>query len=149
VTVGTSDRPSDAIPSHDWERAHADVVESLRDLIRIPSVNPPDSALPDGETRAARYIADRLAAVGLRPEVVEPVSGRGSAHVRLRGEGTGDDGLLLMSHLDVVPAPPERWSHDPFAGDIDDGFIYGRGTVDMKGMVALLLGVFERVALVA
>ena len=149
MTVGTSDRPSDAIPSHDWDRVHAEVVESLRDLIRIPSVNPPDPALPDGETRAARYIADRLAAVGLRPEVVEPIAGRGSVHVRLRGEGTGEDALLLMSHLDVVPAPPERWSHDPFAGVIDDGFIYGRGTVDMKGMVALQLGVIERLALEA
>ena len=60
--------------------------------------------------------------------------------------GTGGDPLLLMSHLDVVPAPPERWTHDPFAADIDDGYVYGRGAVDMKGMVALELGVIERLA---
>src|SRR4030095_4383388 len=75
-----------------------------------------------------------------------PAPGRGSVHVRLRGDGTGGEPFLLMSHLDVVPAPPERWSHDPFAADIDDGYIYGRGTVDMKGMVALQLGVIERLA---
>ena len=144
--AGTTGRPSAAIAASDWDLAHADVVESLRDLIRIPSVNPTDPALPDGETRAARYLADRLAAVGLLPDIVEPVPGRGSVHVRLRGEGTSGDPLLLMSHLDVVPAPPERWSHDPFAADIEDGYIYGRGTVDMKGMVALQLGVIERLA---
>ena len=146
MTAETSHRPSDAIEAGAWERAHGGVVEALRDLIRIPSVNPPDPALPDAETRAARYIADRLAEVGLAPEVVEPVAGRGSVHVRLRGEGADDDGLLLMSHLDVVPAPPERWSHDPFAADIDGDRIFGRGTVDMKGMVALQLGVIERLA---
>jgi acetylornithine deacetylase/succinyl-diaminopimelate desuccinylase-like protein len=146
VTARSSGRPSDAVAGRDWDRAHAGVVESLRDLIRIPSINPPDPGLPDGETRAATYIADRLAAAGLVPEVVEPVPGRGSVHVRLRGEGTGDDALLLMSHLDVVPAPAERWSHDPFAADIDGGWIYGRGTVDMKGMVALQVGVIERLA---
>ena len=146
MTAGTTPRPSDAVEPDAWDRAHGQVVETLRDLIRIPSVNPPDPALPDGETRAARYIAGRLAAVGLAPEVVEPVPGRGSVHVRLRGDETEDDGLLLMSHLDVVPAPPDRWSHDPFAADIDGDHIFGRGTVDMKGMVALQLGVIERLA---
>jgi len=146
VTAGTPDRPSDGVATSEWDRAHAEVIESLRDLIRIPSVNPPDPALPDGETRAARYLADRLAAVGVTPEIVEPVAGRGSVHARLRGDGTGGDPLLLMSHLDVVPAPPDRWTHDPFAADIADDHVYGRGTVDMKGMVALQLGVIERLA---
>jgi acetylornithine deacetylase/succinyl-diaminopimelate desuccinylase-like protein len=146
VTAGAPARPSDAVPTATWEAAHEAAVTTLRDLIRIPSINPPDPALPDRETRAARYIADRLAAVGLAPEVVEPVPGRGSVHVRLRGDGTGGEPFLLMSHLDVVPAPSERWSHDPFAADIDDGYIYGRGAVDMKGMVSLQVGVIERLA---
>jgi acetylornithine deacetylase/succinyl-diaminopimelate desuccinylase-like protein len=141
VTAGATTRPSDAVAAADWASADQRVVDTLRDLIRIPSINPPDPAVPDGETRAARYIAEWLADLGLRPEIVEPTPGRGSVHVRLRGDGTGGDPLLLLSHLDVVPAPPERWSHDPFAADIDDGYIYGRGAVDMKGMVALEMGV--------
>ena len=146
MTAGPRARPSDAIPAVTWQAGHDAVVATLRDLIRIPSINPPDPALPDGETRAARYLAGRLTDVGLAPEVVEPVPGRGSIHVRLRGDGTGGEPLLLMSHLDVVPAPPERWSHDPFAADIDDGYVYGRGAVDMKGMVSLQVGVIERLA---
>jgi acetylornithine deacetylase/succinyl-diaminopimelate desuccinylase-like protein len=144
MTTGAPVRPSDAVPAPEWEAAHERLVETLRELIRIPSINPPDPALPDGETRVARSIAARLADVGLAPEVVEPVPGRGSVHVRLRGDGTGGDPFLLMSHLDVVPALPDRWSHDPFAADIEDGYVYGRGAVDMKGMVALEMGVVER-----
>ena len=120
------------------------LVATLRDLIRIPSINPPDPDAPDGELRVARYLADRLTAIGLVPEIVEPVPGRGSVHVRLRGDGTGGDPFLLLSHLDVVPAPADRWTHDPFAADIADGYVYGRGAVDMKGMVAMELGVVEQ-----
>ena len=144
MTAGATSTPSAAIPVAEWAAAHRSVVDTLRDLIRIPSVNPPDPAAPDQETRVARYLAGRLRALGLAPEVVEPVPGRGSVHARLRGDGTGGEPFLLLSHLDVVPAPPERWSHDPFAADIADGYMYGRGAVDMKGMVALELGVIER-----
>ncbi len=140
----TATLPSTAIAERDWDDALDRLVGSLRDLIRIPSINPPDPAAPDGELRVARYLADRLTALGLAPEIVEPVPGRGSVHVRLHGDGTGGDPFLLLSHLDVVPAPADRWSHDPFAADIADGYVYGRGAVDMKGMVAMELGVVER-----
>ena len=136
--------PSAAVPAADWAIAHAAVVADLQALIRIPSINPPEPAALDGETRAARYLADRLRGLGLEPEIVEPVPGRGSVHVRLHGDGTGGEPFVLLSHLDVVPASPERWTHDPFAADIADGYVYGRGAVDMKGMVALELGVVER-----
>ena len=136
--------PSAGIPAIDWDVAHGSLVRCLRDLIRIRSVNPPDPAMPDGETQVARYLADRLEALGLEPEIVEPAPGRGSIHVRLHGDGTGGDPFLLLSHLDVVPAPAARWTHDPFAADIADGYVYGRGAVDMKGMVALEIGVIER-----
>ncbi len=109
---------------------------TLRDLIRIPSVNPPTVDAPNAELDAARLIAGVLAAAGLEPEVVEPEPGRGSVHARLRGDGTGGEPLLLLSHLDVVPAPAARWTHDPFAGDVADGYVYGRGAVDMKAMIA-------------
>ena len=136
--------PSASVTDVSWAAAHDDVVATLRDLIRIPSINPPAADLPDGEARVARYLADRLARLGLEPEVVEPVAGRGSVHARLRGDGTGGAPFLLLSHLDVVPAVADRWSHDPFAADIADGYVYGRGAVDMKGMVALELGVIGR-----
>jgi len=136
--------PAASIPATTWAAAHESLVATLRDLIRIPSINPPPPEAPDGETRAARYLADRLTGLGLAPEVIEPVPGRGSVHVRLHGDGTGGEPLLLLSHLDVVPAPTERWTHDPFAADIADGYVYGRGAVDMKGMIALEIGVIER-----
>jgi acetylornithine deacetylase/succinyl-diaminopimelate desuccinylase-like protein len=135
--------PSSRVDEATWAAAHETLVATLQDLIRIPSVNPPDADRPDQELVAARHIADLLAGEGLRAEIVEPVPGRGSVHARLRGDGTGGEPLLLLSHLDVVPAPPERWSHDPFAAEVVDGHLFGRGAVDMKDMVAMELGVIR------
>ena len=143
----TSERlPSAAIDAADWERAGDELVVTLRELIRIPSINPPPADAGDGELRVANWIAAYLADAGLEPEVHEPVPGRGSVTARLRGDGTGGDPLLLLGHLDVVPAPPERWTHDPFAGDVADGYIWGRGAVDMKNLVAMELCVVRRLA---
>jgi acetylornithine deacetylase/succinyl-diaminopimelate desuccinylase-like protein len=140
VTLGAA-APSRQVTDTDWTLALDELIETVRSLIRIPSINPPAPAAPDGEMLVARYLAKQLEAAGLEPEIVEPVPGRGSVHARLRGDGTGGEPLLLLSHLDVVPAPADRWSHDPFAADIVDGYIYGRGAVDMKAMVAMELGV--------
>jgi acetylornithine deacetylase/succinyl-diaminopimelate desuccinylase-like protein len=135
--------PSSAIEGPAWAFAVDALIDDLRELIRIPSVNPPTADLPDGELRAADWIAALLREIGLEPEVVEPIPGRGSVHVRLRGDGTGGEPFLLLSHLDVVPAPAERWTHQPFAADIHEGYLYGRGAVDMKAMVAMELGVIR------
>ena len=116
----------------------------LRDLIRIRSINPPDP--PGGELAAARFIAAALTDAGLEPELVEPFPGRGSVHARVRGDGTGGEPLLLLSHLDVVPASPEGWTHDPFGGDVADGYVWGRGAVDMKGTIAMQLQVVRLIA---
>jgi acetylornithine deacetylase/succinyl-diaminopimelate desuccinylase-like protein len=142
--VSVSVRPSEAIAPNVLERAQGLLVETLRDLIRIPSVNPPDP--PGGELAAATYIADTLRDAGLRPEVVEPFPGRGSVGARLRGDGTSREPLLLLSHLDVVPAPPDNWTHDPFAGDVADGYVWGRGAVDMKSTLAMQLAVVRLLA---
>ena len=144
MTVTTS--PSAGIADATWAVAHDRLVETLRDLIRVPSVNPPPAPGADGETRVARYLEARLRAAGLEPEILETVPGRASVHARLRGDGTGGDPLLLLSHLDVVPAPADRWSRDPFAADLVDGYIVGRGAIDMKDMVAMELAVMERLA---
>src|SRR5712691_3246563 len=134
-------RPSDVVSTATWDAAHDRLVADLRDLIRIPSVNPPGD-----EILAARHVATILAEVGIPSTVVEPFPGRGSIAARLHGDGTGGGPLLLLSHLDVVPAPAELWTHDPFAADIADGYVYGRGAVDMKNLVAMELGVLRLLA---
>jgi acetylornithine deacetylase/succinyl-diaminopimelate desuccinylase-like protein len=138
--------PSAAIDRAQLARAGDELIETLRDLIRIPSVNPPSAAAPDGETRAARWIASALEDAGLQPEILELVDGRGSVIARLRGDGSGGEPLLLLSHLDVVPAPPELWTHDPFAADVAEGYVWGRGAVDMKNLLAMELTVVRMLA---
>ncbi len=127
--------PSSAIGDDGWLAAHERLVAFLRDLLRIPSINPPDP--PGPELDAAHRIADELRVAGLTPEVLEPFPGRGNVVARLRGDGTGGEPLLLLSHLDVVPANEDGWSHRPFDADVADGYVWGRGAVDMKSMVAL------------
>jgi acetylornithine deacetylase/succinyl-diaminopimelate desuccinylase-like protein len=132
---------SAAIDDATRERAHDRLVEDLRDLIRIRTVNPPGD-----EIRAARHVAALLADAGIPSTVVEPYPDRGSVVARLRGDGSGGGPLLLLGHLDVVPAPPDLWTHDPFAADIADGAIWGRGAVDMKSMVAMEIGIIRLLA---
>ena len=140
----TGPRPSHAMSDAAWAAAHDRVVRTLVALIRIPSVNPPDP--PGPELEAARAIAGWLAESGVRSTVYEPVPGRGSVVARLRGDGTGGEPLLLLSHLDVVPAPVDRWTRDPFGGEIADGYVYGRGAVDMKDLVAMEVEVIRLLA---
>jgi acetylornithine deacetylase/succinyl-diaminopimelate desuccinylase-like protein len=130
-------------------------VEHLRDLIRIPSVNPPDGG-PEvaagrdprgGETAAARYCADLLSGEGIAADVIELTPGRGSCVGRLRASGGGTEPpLILLSHLDVVPVDAESWSRDPFGGEVVDDVVWGRGAVDMKNMVAMELEVMRALA---
>jgi len=140
----TAPRPSDRVSPERWAAAHDRQIDALRSLIRIPSINPPDP--PGAELAAARWIGGALEVVGIPAAVHELVPGRGSVTARLHGDGTGGEPLLLMSHLDVVPAPPEGWTHDPFAGDIEDGWLYGRGAVDMKSTVAMQIEVMRLLA---
>jgi acetylornithine deacetylase/succinyl-diaminopimelate desuccinylase-like protein len=136
--------PSAALDGRVLERAHDQLVATLRDLIRIPSVNPPDP--PGPELRVAEYIASALADAGVDHQVLEPFPGRGSITARLRGDGSGGEPLLLMSHLDVVPAPADGWTHDPFGADVADGYVWGRGAIDMKGTIAMDLAVIGLLA---
>ena len=121
-----------------------ELVELLRALIRLKSVNPPGD-----EILVANFLEEIFASDGIASTVVEPFPGRGSIVARLLGDGTGGDPLLLLSHLDVVPAEPAGWSHDPFAADLVDGYVWGRGAMDMKGMVAMEAQVMRRLARVA
>jgi len=103
-------RPSDEVSAARWAAAHERLVETLRELIRIPTVNPPAPAGP--ELDAARAIATMLGESGVPATVYEPFPGRGSVVARLRGDGSGGEPLLLLSHLDVVPRAG-TWTHLP------------------------------------
>ncbi len=105
------------------------------DLIRIDTTNRGGG---DGcERPAAEYVAARLAEAGLEPALLESAPGRANVVARVGGEG--GPGLLLHGHLDVVPADPSSWSVPPFSGEIRDGELWGRGAVDMKNSLAVLV----------
>ena len=108
-----------------------------QDLIRFPSVNWGEGR-SDGETEAAQYVEAKLAALGLKPQLFEPEPGRVSVIARVEG-ASAEEALVVHGHLDVVPADPTNWSVDPFAGEIRDGMLWGRGAVDMKNMDAMVL----------
>ncbi|MBI3243331.1 MAG: M20/M25/M40 family metallo-hydrolase [Chloroflexi bacterium] len=113
-----------------------ETIHHLQALLRLDTTNPPGN-----EMIAAEYLARVLKAEGVEPIVLESAPGRGNVVARLKGTG-GAPPLLLYGHTDVVPAEPEHWTHPPFGGEIADGFIWGRGAVDMKGTVAQQLMVF-------
>ena len=108
-----------------------EITHFLSDLISINTTNPPGN-----ETKAATYIAQYLANEGFKTEIIESAPGRGNIITRLKGIG-GKPSLLLLSHLDVVAANPDEWTVDPFGGTVKDGYVYGRGAIDMKGMTAV------------
>ena len=118
------------------ERAEADAVDFCRDLIRIDSSNPTSN-----ERVAAEWVAERLTDAGLSPQVFESAPGRTSVVARWAGEDSSRPSLLVHGHLDVVPADASDWQVDPFAGEIRDDCLWGRGAVDMKDMDAMVLAV--------
>jgi acetylornithine deacetylase/succinyl-diaminopimelate desuccinylase-like protein len=108
-----------------------EITNFLSDLIRINTTNPPGN-----ETKAANYIAQYLAKEDFKTEIIESAPGRGNVITRLKGTGEKPS-ILLLSHLDVVAANPNEWTVPPFAGTIKDGYVYGRGAIDMKSMTAI------------
>lgn len=117
-----------------------EAVELCRDLIRIPSVNDGTGRGP-GERAAAEYVAAQLSDVGLEVQLLESAPGRTSVVARMEGVDSSRGALLVHGHLDVVPAEPKSWTYDPFAGEIAQGCLWGRGAVDMKDMDAMVLAV--------
>jgi len=117
----------------------AEVVDLCRDLIRIDTTNPGDGSGP-GERAAAEHVAALLDEVGIESELFEGVAGRTNVVARWGGSsGTTRDQLLLHGHLDVVPAEADDWKVHPFSGEVQDGYLWGRGAVDMKDFDAMLL----------
>lgn len=126
-----------------------EAVRFTRELIRIDTTNfggNDPATWGKGEAEAAAYVVARLEEVGLAPSTHESGPGRVSVLVTLPGEDRERGGLILHGHLDVVPARAEDWSVDPFGGEIRDGMIYGRGAVDMKDMVGMMLALVRHLA---
>jgi acetylornithine deacetylase/succinyl-diaminopimelate desuccinylase-like protein len=125
--------------------AEDEVVGICRDLIRIDSSNYGDDSGP-GERAVAEHVMGLLTEVGLDPELFETERGRANVVVRLPGADAARPALVLHGHLDVVPAQARDWTVDPFAGEVEDGMVWGRGAVDMKDMDAMILSVVRQMA---
>ncbi len=119
--------PAAAPPSPDFAAAAAEAVPILQDYLRIDTTNPP------GRERAAADFLQRLfEREGIESRVYDLGDGRANVLARLPGRG-GRRPILLLNHMDVVPADAARWTVPPFAGEIRDGYVWGRGATDMKG----------------
>ena len=115
-----------------------EVVRIAQDLIRFDTTNW-GGGRAEGEREAAEYVGAYLESLGLQPEYYEPIPRRTNVMARVRGRNPGKPALVLHGHLDVVPAMAADWSVDPFAGEVRDGMLWGRGAVDMKDMDAMIL----------
>ncbi|NLG55570.1 MAG: M20/M25/M40 family metallo-hydrolase [Rhodococcus sp.] len=122
--------------------AESEVVDLVSALIRFDTSNTGDLATTKGERECAEWVARQLEEVGYETEYVESgAPGRGNVFARLKGADPTRGALLLHGHLDVVPAEPADWRVHPFSGAVEDGYVWGRGAVDMKDMVGMILAV--------
>ncbi len=126
------------------QTAQEEVVELCSDLIRIDTTNTGDTETSAGERLAAEYVATKLDEIGLQTTILESAKNRASVVARIAGQDRSRDALLIHGHLDVVPAEPAEWSVHPFSGEERDGYLWGRGAVDMKDMDAMTLAVVRQ-----
>jgi acetylornithine deacetylase/succinyl-diaminopimelate desuccinylase-like protein len=121
------------LPPIDWDAVQDETAQHLQRLIQMDTRNPPGN-----EMQVARYLESVLRAAGIDTRLFEPVRDRGAIVARI--PGTGERGaVMLLAHMDVVAVEREHWTVDPFAGVIHDGYVYGRGAIDDKGMLAVNL----------
>lgn len=122
----------------DWDELEREATELLQAYLRIDTTNP-----PGGEEAGALYLAGILRREGIEPLFYESADGRLSLSARRTGSASaGTQPLVLLSHIDVVPVERDYWSRDPYAGLLEDGVLWGRGALDMKGMGIMELLVF-------
>ncbi len=114
----------------DWQSATAETVSRLQTIIRFDTTNPPGNELP-----LALYLETVLRDEGIDTSLFKPAENRAVLVGRIRGNGTKRP-VILLAHMDVVGVERQRWSVDPFSGEIRDGYLYGRGAIDDKGMLA-------------
>ncbi len=127
------------LPGKKWEDVKDEATSLLREYIRINTTNPPGN-----ELEGAEFLKNILQKEGFKCHVFESTKNRGNLVTRLEGTGEAPS-LLLLSHIDVVPAEEDKWKYHPFSGELVDNMIWGRGTLDCKSlgiaelMVMLLL----------
>jgi acetylornithine deacetylase/succinyl-diaminopimelate desuccinylase-like protein len=114
-----------------------ETIRICRELIQIPSVNFGDGN--GNEKEVADHVVKLLEEVGIKSTVYESAPGRCNVIARIKGSDSNRPGLVVHGHLDVVPANAQDWSVDPFKAEIKDGYIWGRGAVDMKNMNAMII----------
>jgi acetylornithine deacetylase/succinyl-diaminopimelate desuccinylase-like protein len=136
LAVGSLAGAFDKHAAPDFAAARDEVVKILSGFVRIDTSNPPGN-----ETKGAEYLKSILDRNGIASEIFEMEPGRGNIVARLKGSGKKRP-ILLMGHIDVVGVEREKWTVDPFGGLVKDGYLYGRGTSDDKGMVSACLEVF-------
>ena len=129
-----------------------EVVDLVRALIRFDTSNTGELATTKGEAECARWVAEQLQEVGYETEYIEAgAPGRANVFTRLKGADPSRGALMLHGHLDVVPAEASDWSVHPFSGALEDGYVWGRGAIDMKDMVGMMIAVarhFKRTGIV-
>lgn len=125
-----------AQPAPDWKAVEAEAIRTIQSYVRINTSNPPGDV-----TKAADFLMAILEREGVPVKRYESGPGRSIILGRLKGTGSAKP-LLLLHHMDVVPTDPSRWRHDPFGAEIADGNIWGRGTMDMKGLGVVQLMAF-------
>jgi acetylornithine deacetylase/succinyl-diaminopimelate desuccinylase-like protein len=123
-------------PPPDFKAALDETVQILSGFIKIDTSNPPGN-----ETKGAQYLKTFLDREAIRSEIIEMEPGRGNIIARIKGNGKKKP-LLLMGHIDVVGVERDKWTVDPFGAAIKDGYIYGRGAADDKGMTSVCLEIF-------
>jgi acetylornithine deacetylase/succinyl-diaminopimelate desuccinylase-like protein len=126
--------PAPRPKSIDYNKLTSEAADLLGQAIRIDTTDPPGNELPLAKMLKEKFLTD-----GIPATVWEPRSGRGIIAARLLGSGRHNQALVLLSHLDVVPANPKEWQVPPFSGQIKDGAIWGRGSIDGKGPGAIAL----------
>jgi acetylornithine deacetylase/succinyl-diaminopimelate desuccinylase-like protein len=109
-----------------WQALGRETIDLLRRYLMLDTTNPPGN-----ETVGARFLEEVLGHDGITSETVESAPGRGNLVARLRGDGS-EGGIVLHHHIDVVYADRRYWTVDPFGGELRDGFLYGRGAIDMN-----------------
>src|SRR5881409_1517198 len=122
-----SAQPSVPTTDEEWRAVGREAAARLSQYVAINTTNPPGN-----EARSAAWLKAVLARDGIEARVFEPAPGKANLYARLEGDGSARP-LILLNHMDVVLASPEYWKVDPFGGVVRDGYVWGRGALDMKG----------------
>ena len=124
-------------PALDWNALTEEATRLLSEYVRVDTVNPPGN-----ETRACDWLGAILDAEGVPYRLYDPGGGRATLVATLPGDGSRGKSLILLNHTDVVPFEREHWTVEPLSGQVSDGYVWGRGAQDMKGMGTMELIVF-------